>query len=89
MRATLSASKQQRCGGSLRVVLPVERQDKLQRIARTAFVIHARTYVVINGFLVAIWALAGFGYFWPAWVILSWGLAVVLHAMATFSRSPH
>ena len=49
--------------------------------------IHARTYVVINVFLVAIWALAGGGYFWPAWVILGWGLAVVLQAMATFARS--
>ena len=56
-------------------------------MARTAFVVHARTYVVVNAFLVAIWAMAGGGYFWPAWVILSWGLAVVLQAMATFARS--
>jgi len=71
-------------------VLPAERAErgeKLQRIARTAFVIHARTYVVINAFLIAIWALAGGGYFWPAWVILGWGVAVVLQAMATFARS--
>jgi hypothetical protein len=70
-------------------VLPAERQDRLQRIARTAFVVHARTYVVVNGFLVAVWALStGLGsYFWPAWVIVSWGLALVLHSMATFARS--
>jgi hypothetical protein len=71
-------------------VLPVERAEhgeRLQRMARTAFVIHARTYVVVNAFLIAIWAMAGGGYFWPAWVILSWGLAVVLQAMATFARS--
>ena len=71
-------------------MLPVERAEhgeRLQRIARTAFVIHARTYVIINAFLVSIWAMAGGGYFWPAWVILSWGLAVVLQAMATFARS--
>jgi hypothetical protein len=55
-------------------------------MARTAFVVHARTYVVINVFLVAVWALAGAGYFWPAWVILSWGLALVLHSLATFGR---
>jgi hypothetical protein len=65
---------------------PYEKGERLQRVARTAFVIHARTYVVINVFLVAIWALAGGGYFWPAWVILGWGLAVVLQAMATFAR---
>ena len=67
-------------------MLPVERQERLQRIARTAFVVHARTYVTINVFLIGVWALAGFGYFWPAWVILGWGLALVLHSMATFGR---
>ncbi len=68
------------------MVLPVERQDKIQRIARTAFVVHARSYVIINVFLVGVWALAGAGYFWPAWVLLGWGLALVLHSLATFSR---
>ena len=63
-----------------------ERSERLQRAARTAFVIHARTYVVINAFLIAIWALTG-GPFWPIWVILGWGVAVVLQAMATFART--
>jgi len=70
-------------------VLPAEQYEKgerLQRVARTAFVVHARTYVVVNVFLVAVWAMTGAGYFWPAWVILGWGLAVVLQAMATFAR---
>jgi len=44
-------------------------------------------YVVVNVFLIGIWALAGGGTFWPAWVILGWGIAVVLQAMATFARS--
>ena len=61
--------------------------ERLQRVARTAFIVHARAYVVVNAFLIAVWALAGAGYFWPAWVILGWGLAVVLQAMATFARS--
>ncbi|HUR76704.1 MAG TPA: 2TM domain-containing protein [Acidimicrobiales bacterium] len=65
----------------------VERSERLQRAARTAFVVHARTYVVINAFLIAVWAMSGAGYFWPAWVIMGWGLAVVLQAMATFARS--
>lgn len=76
-------------GYSLPVVLPAEREDRLQRIARTAFVVHARSYAVVNGFLIGVWALTGFGYFWPAWVILGWGLALVFHSMATFSRSSH
>jgi hypothetical protein len=65
---------------------PLERGERLQRVARAAFVIHARAYVVVNAFLVGVWALAGGGYFWPAWVILGWGVAVVLQAMATFAR---
>jgi hypothetical protein len=77
----------QRDSGSLRLVLPAERQDRLERVARTAFIVHARTFVVINVFLVGVWALSGAGYFWPAWVVLGWGLAIVLHAIATFGRS--
>ncbi len=56
-------------------------------MARTAFIVHARLYVVVNVFLVGVWVLAGAGYFWPAWVILGWGIAIVLQAMATFARS--
>jgi hypothetical protein len=67
-------------------VLPAEREERLQRIARGAYVAHARTYVLVNVFLIGVWALAGAGSFWPAWVILSWGFALVLHSMATFSR---
>jgi fatty acid desaturase len=26
-------------------------------------------YVVINAFLIGAWAAAGFGYFWPGWVL--------------------
>jgi hypothetical protein len=69
---------------------PVERGERLQRIARTAFFIHARTYVVVNSFLVALWFVLGAnGMFWPGIVIVSWGVAVVLQAMATFARTSH
>jgi hypothetical protein len=71
-------------------VLPAERPDReerLERLAKGAYIAHVRTYVVINAFLIGVWVLAGGGYFWPAWVILSWGLAIVLHSMATFGRS--
>jgi hypothetical protein len=39
-------------------------------------------YVVVNVFLVLIWAIGGFGYFWPIWPILGWGLGVVLSLAA-------
>src|SRR3954451_2248268 len=45
-------------------------------------------YVVVNAFLVAVWALTGFGYFWPAWLIACWGIGLVLHAWEVFFRRP-
>ena len=35
-------------------------------------------YVVINAFLVGVWALTGAGYFWPAWIIAGWGVGMLL-----------
>ncbi len=35
-------------------------------------------YVVVNAFLVAIWAMGGGGSFWPAWVMAGWGVALLL-----------
>jgi Domain of unknown function (DUF1707) len=32
----------------------------------------------VNALLIAIWALGGFGYFWPAWVMLWWGFVLVM-----------
>jgi hypothetical protein len=37
-------------------------------------------YVLVNAFLVAIWALTGAHFFWPAIPILGWGIGVVFHA---------
>ncbi len=35
-------------------------------------------YVVVNAFLVGVWALTGAGYFWPGWVIAGWGVGLLL-----------
>ena len=44
-------------------------------------------YVVINAFLVGVWAVTGAGYFWPGWVLAGWGVALVLGFWAYF-RTP-
>jgi hypothetical protein len=36
------------------------------------------TFAQVNVLLVAIWALSGAGYFWPAWVIVWWGFALAM-----------
>jgi protein-S-isoprenylcysteine O-methyltransferase Ste14 len=45
-------------------------------------------YIVINGFLIVVWAVSGFGYFWPGWVIGGWGVLLVLDAWSLYYRRP-
>jgi hypothetical protein len=45
-------------------------------------------YVVINLFLVGAWAVTGFGYFWPGWILAPWGVLLVLDAWAINYRRP-
>ncbi len=59
------------------------RQRALKRLKATAeFRQHLTSYVVVNGFLVAIWTMTGRGYFWPIWPILGWGVGIVFHALS-------
>lgn len=55
---------------------------------RRDFGAHVVAYVVINAALVVIWAMTGAGYFWPGWVMLGWGVGLVLHAWDVFWRKP-
>jgi class 3 adenylate cyclase len=41
--------------------------------------IHLTVYLLVNAFLVGIWAVTSGGYFWPVWPILGWGLGLALH----------
>ena len=54
------------------------------------FFSHLSAYVVVNGFLVVIWAFTqgnNGGHFWPIWPMAGWGIGLVLHAWETF-RAP-
>lgn len=44
-------------------------------------------YVVINAFLIGVWATTGAGYFWPGWVLAGWGVAMLL-GVWTYFRGP-
>jgi hypothetical protein len=46
------------------------------------------TYLVVNAALVAAWALTGFGYFWPGWVLGFWGVFLLLDAWNVYYRRP-
>jgi hypothetical protein len=52
--------------------------------ARRAFYRALFAYVVINLFLIGVWAFSGGGAFWPIWVILVWGLGMAFYAFRVF-----
>jgi hypothetical protein len=43
-------------------------------------------YLVINAFLVGIWAVFGFGYFWPGWILAGWGVLLILDGWDAYYR---
>ncbi len=63
-----------------------ERRDAaIKRIKdKRDFKIHAVSYVVVNLFLIGVWAVSGSGYFWPGWVMAGWGIGLVLHGWQTY-----
>jgi hypothetical protein len=47
---------------------------------------HLLAYVLVNAFLVGLWALVSDGgFFWPVFSILGWGIGLAFHAWETFS----
>jgi uncharacterized ion transporter superfamily protein YfcC len=60
------------------------RQLRKKRDFRT----HLFIYVLVNAMLVVIWAVTGAGFFWPAFVILGWGIGVAAHAWDVYARKP-
>jgi hypothetical protein len=66
-----------------------EREAARRRLqARRDFGSHLVSYVVVNVFLVVVWAVTGAGYFWPIWILAGWGIGLVLHAWDVFWRRP-
>ena len=66
-----------------------KREAAIKRLeAKQGFNIHLILYVAVNLLLVFIWAVSGFGYFWPIWPILGWGIAVALHGWMIYFQRP-
>jgi hypothetical protein len=57
--------------------------DRNQR----SFMWHAQRYGGVVLVCLVVWALSGFGYFWPAWVIVIGGLKLGFHARRAYGRS--
>ena len=60
----------------------VLRERAVKRLKkRRDFFGHLLVYVLVNAFLVVIWALGDSdGFFWPVFPIVGWGIAVVMNA---------
>lgn len=64
-------------------------EEARARVARKRkFVADVVAYVVINAFLIGIWAVSGHGSFWPGWVLAGWGVFLLLDAWNVYFRKP-
>lgn len=62
---------------------PVRAQDddEKRRAGEVALRIHLIVYLSVIALLTAIWFLTmPFGYYWPIWTAMPWGMAVAIHA---------
>jgi 2TM domain len=52
---------------------------------RHDFYTHLTSYLLVNGFLVVLWAMTvGPGFFWPIFPIFGWGVGIAMHAWDVF-----
>jgi hypothetical protein len=47
---------------------------------RRDFYAHVLVYLLVNFFIVAIWAMTSNGFFWPIFPIGGWGIGLVMNA---------
>jgi len=57
--------------------------------APRALVVHASAVAGVELFLIAVWAAAGGGRFWPVWPLLAFGLPLAIHAWFFVARASH
>jgi len=67
---------------------PLRRAARQQVERRRKVRADAVAYVVINAFLVGVWAVLDRGYFWPGWVLAIWGVLLLLAFWDVYLRRP-
>ena len=66
-----------------------EREAARKRVqAKRDFGSHLVAFIVINAGFVAVWAMTGGGYFWPAWILGLWAVGLIMHAWDVYWRRP-
>jgi vacuolar-type H+-ATPase subunit I/STV1 len=72
----------------------LEGREELRDLAKESlkkkseFRAHLLAYLLINAFFVAIWAVTGSGFFWPAFLIGGWGIGLAFHAWDVYEERP-
>jgi hypothetical protein len=73
---------------------PTQGDDALREAAVTRlrkkrdFGMHALIYLLVNGFLVVIWAVTSGDFFWPIFPIAGWGIGLAANAWDVYGRRP-
>lgn len=52
--------------------------------AKRAFWVHLTVYILVNTFLVFVWATTAGDSFWPVWPMFGWGIGLAAHAATVF-----
>jgi hypothetical protein len=45
-------------------------------------------YVMVNAFLIVIWAVTSSGFFWPIFPLFGWGIGLAFHVWGVLSPPP-
>jgi hypothetical protein len=53
---------------------------------KSEFRAHLLAYLLVNAFLVSIWAVTGAGFFWPVFPIMGWAIGVAFNAWDVYRR---
>jgi len=65
------------------------REAAVERVrAKRDFKRHVAVYVVVNLLLIGIWALSDGGFFWPIFVILGWGVGLLINGWDAYFKKP-
>lgn len=67
------------------------RRAAVKRIeAKRGFQTHLVAYIAVNILLIGIWAVSSSGraFFWPIFVMLGWGVGLVMNAWTVYGRKP-
>jgi ribosomal protein L7/L12 len=62
-------------------------RTEFDSMQRREFFGHLLSYILVNGFLIAVNLTTSPGYFWAMWPILGWGLGLAFHFAETFLKN--